>query len=374
MAVNYDFDMQTNHTKVAVCAPLTESQFLDSGELEGIESPTIVNSPLLLKSPVVCRPVEKPRRHLGMYVCDITLSPKYMMLASTMFTNFAGPNPEENMNDVPTDGSVYSDGMEGKDSKDSKSDPKNENTFSVTARFSGFKISLSAPVLGNHLPLAVVCIPSLAATASLLPGTGIVTNQKHRNEAANDLQVALDMHVWANYFKRGVIRSWEPLIEPYNCLILYEKSDTRGQGITFKSESPFHINITGALLETVDDGIDCFSNPENGIFDSNWTEDDNKSGNANLKSQHKGDIKPSEDNGCAEFREQVECLDGQILNVCHSIQCPSRRKGRVAFSLMNCTGQKIRIHMQHHDENEGTSVISYIENMDWIKLNFPATM
>lgn len=65
--------------------------------------------------------------------------------------------------------------------------------------------------------------------------------------------------MWVDYFKNGLTRSWEPLLEPFHCIILYEDSFDRGQGITFSLECPFHLTVTGALLDTLDDAIGTFA-------------------------------------------------------------------------------------------------------------------
>lgn len=37
-------------------------------------------------------------------------------------------------------------------------------------------------------------------------------------------------------------------VEPFKCLVLYEKSVSRGKGITFNADCPLHFNVTSALI------------------------------------------------------------------------------------------------------------------------------
>ena len=77
--------------------------------------------------------------------------------------------------------------------------------------------------------------------------------------------------IFIDYFKLGLTRNWEPFVsrgflcsfllyeyktytsfslqvEPFKCLVLYEKSVSRGKGITFNADCPLHFNVTSALI------------------------------------------------------------------------------------------------------------------------------
>ena len=61
-------------------------------------------------------------------------------------------------------------------------------------------------------------------------------------------------HVWAEYFN-NLKKCWEPLLERLIATGLYEISPIRAMGITIRTESAIHINISGAFFRTLNDCI-----------------------------------------------------------------------------------------------------------------------
>ena len=77
-------------------------------------------------------------------------------------------------------------------------------------------------------------------------------------DRADELQATVKSTLYLDYFKLGLTKNWEPLVEPFQFLILYEKSKRRGDGITFNADCPLHVNFSSALVETIDDAINGF--------------------------------------------------------------------------------------------------------------------
>ena len=194
-----------------------------------------------------------------------------------------------------------------------------------------------------------------------------------RGVDANDLQAGLELHFWVDYFKIAAMRCWEPLIEPYKCILLYEKSSLRGQGITFNADCPLHVNISGALLETIDDTINSFSSFRMGVF-----------GKAKNRDHDLREMQRQSSMRLAAYEERnlffEETVQGR--RIMHHIPSPLAENDRVAFSLTNRTGERLRIHQSlggstASDQFVPTSPrtrITYVEDALSAKLEFPATI
>ena len=68
------------------------------------------------------------------------------------------------------------------------------------------------------------------------------------------VNLAVDFRLWAEYFN-SPLRCWEPLLEPFSGRAAVETSAARGAGVVAKIDCPLHVNVTGALLDTMDDAI-----------------------------------------------------------------------------------------------------------------------
>lgn len=64
------------------------------------------------------------------------------------------------------------------------------------------------------------------------------------------IQTMVKTTLFVDYFKLGLTRNWEPLVEPFKCLVLYERCTDRGKGITFNADCPLHVNVTSAVIGT----------------------------------------------------------------------------------------------------------------------------
>ncbi|CAM9539528.1 unnamed protein product, partial [Phaeothamnion confervicola] len=64
--------------------------------------------------------------------------------------------------------------------------------------------------------------------------------------------VTAHARLWADYFNNR-LRCWEPLAEPFQGWLFIEQGRHCGSGISVRALSPLHINVTGALLDTLSD-------------------------------------------------------------------------------------------------------------------------
>lgn len=363
--VLYEFDQRTNHMNVSARIPLRESDISDTGALIGIESSDLQVEPLIFPTPTVLKPILNPSRHLGPSICNTYFSYDYLELAFSQLVSFVS-------NDVDRSGTDKSH-LSRKNNGEST-----EYTFSLCARLSGVRVFLSDPILGMHHPLAAVCIPSLVLSASRLSGRAF-SDRSDGNPiseeilATKDLQAGIDLHLWIDHFKIASTRSWEPLIEAYKCIILYEKSSKRGQGLTFNSDCPLHANISGALLESIDDTINTFKSFRVGVFGK--SKDDRTSANMEKRLSDYGLLESLSRNRL--FDEKIASKERPGLCVVHQLPPALDNNDRVAFSLKNLTGDTLRVHQSYESSSslsESHTRIAYVDHAQSSKLRFPATM
>lgn len=184
--LRYDCNSACNHKDVSVIIPFSGSSLATTGQ-------EIEVDPILFPTPKVLKPFRHSTRDLGPRVCDITCIIEVLPLtAATMMNFFSGPTT---LNDefVPVE-------------EDSGSP-----TFSVSASVTDLRLFAIDPDLGVQLPVAVL---SVANT--------ILTMTKFSNEEVqglnvgeyrpDDVQIAASSHIWADYFKLGLTRSWGTFI------------------------------------------------------------------------------------------------------------------------------------------------------------------
>ena len=237
-----------------------------------------------MPSPSICQVATSSKRDMGINICDLTARYDYLVVAYSLVLNFLGP-ADVSINDVPEE--FY--------------------TSNIQARIAGLRIFVSDPLLGCHLPVAVVCLPSVALNISNL-----------MKNCSKLYHIAVNFHIWAEYFN-NTLKCWEPLLEPYCGSALFEESSDRGEGLTIISHSPLHFNISGALLETLDDAVQDYSESLLSMVGMGNT------------SEETNDYKYSASSFCDYGAEE----DG----ILHENSHPLSMNDRVAFSLMNLTGQ-----------------------------------
>lgn len=330
MDVLYEKFISTNHSNLSI--NIHNDQLVNSSPsyLSGIEPSSSQLFPLAISAPTVCKSFIQPTRQYLSSTCDITMIPEYLKIAFDAMYAFAGPYP-----DIPSCPDYVS------------------PTFSVTTNMRAVRFFVCEPVLGIHFPIGVVCISDFKATFSNI-------NPKIIN--CNSLQAALEFELWIDYFKSGPTRSWEPLLEPFHCTILYEKSVVRGQGISINSYCPLHVNFSGAFLETLD-----FARRS---LQESFYKAIGKYGKT--KSNDFEDI-PEDDNSTLDTQEARKFVEDLDIGVTHEKAATLRYNDRVAFSLINLTGQTLRYHRYMSQKEMGKTIIGYLDNLKACALEFPPT-
>ena len=344
--LRYDCNNSFNHKDITVLIPYAGERVpscsVTGGELEV--------APMILDPPTVCTPFKSLERSLGPKVCEITCIVEVLpVVSSTMLNFFKGPE-QKNEEFVPEE------------------IDQGPATISVSAQVGDMRIFAIDPILGVQLPVAVLSIRSLQLTLSKY-STQQEDDVPRGDSPPGDFQVAVDSHIWADYFKLGITRSWEPLIEPFRCLLLRETSQSRGQGFSLDADSPFHVNLTGAFLQNLSEIVESFTR----VVDETFGKD------AELK-RHEllAASSPSKARVGAIIEDSIKISNGTELDVLHEIPKPLKGEDRVAFSLRNLTGQKVRVHQQADDRDRTESsqppTVTYLNEFESMGLTFAATI
>jgi hypothetical protein len=212
------------------------------------------------------------------------------------------------------------------------------------------------PVLGPHLPVAVVSIACFDLTASQFATLTEETSSQgggHRN--LENLQIVVGGHFWADYFKLGLTRSWEPLLEAFKLDARYEKSRERGSGLAVGTDSTLHLNVSGALLVILDEVIDSYRRSFAETF------------GANVAVMSKSRSIRTDNRRIIEDSLPTQCVFHEIPRMIASTD-------RVPFALRNMTGQELRLCKQTESvvrqPPDGSIVVSYVDHGQTTELNY----
>lgn len=347
--LRYDSNNLCNHKDVSVLIPFM-GEDVPNLSISGSE---LEVSPLILPTAVVCKPIQPLSRRLGPKVCEITCIIEVLPITSdTMMNFFKGP-AEVNPDFVVPE------------------EDKGPVTFSVSAEIRDVRVFAIDPVLGVQLPVGVASIAAMQLTATKFSGQPTQFDLEPGESRPEDLQLALRSHLWADYFKLGMTRSWEPLIEPVDFVLLFEQAKMRGQGCSIEADSPFHINLSGALLQILGETLESFSALIKETFGEKSNPDQALRRSVSLGS-------PSKDRAGAFVEDYIRTPDGSRVQVLHEIPKPLKSEDRVAFSLRNLTGQKVRVHQQTDKTTESAlkkpAVVTYLNQTETMGLTFAATI
>ena len=119
-------------------------------------------------------------------------------------------------------------------------------------------MTLTDPVLKNHMSVAVTCIPCVIINIF--------------QPIKNDFFAIASMHTFIDYFNI-TRKSWEPLLDPpLKCNVMYETSSDRGKGASFVSNAICDVNLASALVEFIDEIKESFiASFQTSFFGSNAT-------------------------------------------------------------------------------------------------------
>ncbi len=348
--LRYDCNNSFHHKDVSISIPLVgenaPSLSVDGRELE--------IKPIQLDSPAVLKPFHHRNRTFGSKSCDITCLIELLPIASaTMMDFFSGPS-EVNMKFAP------------------QQDDNPPQTLSVSANLGDIRLFFIDPDLGVQLPIAVISLASSSISTSKFAIDPITEGLEKGQSQPADMQIIMKNNFWIDYFKLGLTRSWEPLLEPYELEVLYETSSTRGQGYSINSDCPFHLNLSGALLSFLSETIDSFSN----VISDTFGKKDERQTAKHRESIMAAIEEEEEEEGGTHLRDNFKCLDGRMMKIIHEIPKPLKAEDRVAFSLRNLTGQRIRIHQQSNisGDDDQPVVVTYLNQGESSGLTFAATI
>lgn len=363
--LRFNSNAETRHTSYGFRMPMFDPQAHDDNVICSVVAPEYDIKPITLHPPKICIPFVDPTRHMGPVISEMTLFLESLPVALSLLHNLvAGPTDTPPPAEIPANLS--------NDGRDSEIVPSTVNleaegsSVDVVAHIDSFRIFAIDPILEKHLPVASLCLSPLEVNVSQLSPDN---DEAVANGEAypDDLQVTAKFLVWADYFKLGTTRSWEPFLEPLHCLVLYERSKRRGQGLSLNSDDAFHLNITGSLLLTLDENIRSFTRAISEII-----------GDKDGKEQPIIGPETAKEVPAACVDDELFTKDGATLNIRHEIPKPIPTDGRTAFSFRNLTGQKIRIHQLADvgtgDSRTSRSVVAYLDHHETTTLSFDATI
>ena len=331
----------------------------------------VVVKPPITTKPTICCPVSPSAdRHLGFYVCELTYIAELLpLIANTFFSLFGGSDTETTdstgLNELDESSTLMRDADGIPVEPVSKS---GRGTFSYSVSLVDIRLFLLDPVLGHHLPIAVLTISSLRLAASKFAQeveAGIQTEAQDEG-APSDLQITVCSTCWIDCFKLGMTRSWEPFLEAYSFNALCERSGSRGTGLSFKSESKMHLNVSSALVGTMSSMIEVVSQL------------------AGVKPGYSTRTVSNSDQTTIKLSSVESFKDFEIL---HQVQASSADRFRVPFVICNMTGGRIRtsqptrrsgqkIEMVYLDEGESAKLdffptVTIVKNLKLVEVAYP---
>lgn len=296
-------------------------------------------------------PFHQPSRQFGNACCDITCIIEVFPITSATLKNFFSGPLNVNRKFAPQE------------------DIGTPQTFSISTEVRDIRLFLIDPTLGVQLPIAVLSIANSSLTMSKFAIDTVTNGLLERQPQPADVQITLRNRLWVDYFKLGLTRSWEPLIEPCEFQILSETSHKRGQGYSIYSDCPLHFNLTGALLTYLSETIDSFRNVIRETFGEK---------NESTSMRRHSIMASSNSQSRVLVKDVTKSVDGNKIEVIHEIPKTLKGEDRVAFSLCNLTGQRLRIHQQAKLSNEdGTDkpiLVTYLNQGEYTPLTFDATI
>jgi hypothetical protein len=314
-----DSNTNTSHNEYAFCTPMWDFVHERPVDRCRVTSKELSIPQLKLEEPAVCTPIKSLDREHGLSVSEITLLIEALPVTVTMMMHLLGLNNESDPSQPDRlDGAV-------------KNGVLDDPSIVLNARIEGLRFFLVDPILGIHRPYASFSLSSMHISVSRLSENINSQNCLPHESLPSDLQVAIETKFWADYFKVGLTRSWEPLLEPFMCFVMYEKSMRRGKGLTLTSDIPFHVNLTGSFLVPFSDAVESLARSWLDAF---------------------GSSKPSSTLGADEKTLET------------------------AVALLNMTGSDIRtvqVSLKHGQSTNLNfpSTMSQIQNMKFVETPFP---
>ena len=311
--------------------------------------------------------------------CHLVTSYEDLLFSVNMITEFINGKPEVDEDEKAAN---------KKSKRKGASKEKDKKAAKLTIPFDlfttvsiyGVRAVVVDNILGLHLPLLQIFLKDLKLTFEQTTNVDqpVMVRRRSRSNAAEaitprssapegglptdapllfeekdptNLKAYGKISVWSDYFN-NLKKCWEPLLEKVIASLMYEKSALYGQGITFRTESAIHVNISGAFFRTLNDLVRMYQSSE-------------ASSGAGTRSESTESV-PAR----AIIEEAV--VSTRMERKLPPIQwCPVLPEGaRFGFALQNSTGQPLRFVQQR---DGGKNTISFIDDGERGALNFVAT-
>jgi hypothetical protein len=342
----YSYDQESNHSDTIISVPLCEDMLGENSKsLGGAQTLPIFSPRLSIPVVSVVGGQSSPSGHLGPHIWNISLTTEWLACGG-MLKTFLG------MSDSDEGGEKFDTAVTG---SSPSTEPENASSQTYSFSAAGARCILCDPVLGTHCPVAALCLSSLTVQAEY------ATKASNKEKDETTIHVGCSMDFWIDYFN-GTLKMWEPLVEPYNAFVLHESTEERGSGWVFHSDCNLHLNLSMALIETLEQALPSFqaSATSNGEF-AGWRNDE------------KGKLTACDI--MEPIEETVRCGEA-ALQVSHRRPMPISENERIAFCLVNLTGQELRFHTSAgvlSTRQGGELKVSYLEDRHMAELSFDAT-
>jgi hypothetical protein len=353
-----DFVHESNHHDISLQIPFTDPHSCS------LTSPRLEVQPAVLAPPTICKPYQHPRRCLGPLVCEVTaiieLFPRAWSTVLTFLCSPGGKSLEIDDENLGADSGL--DGLGLSSDHPAPNQVDTAATVSLVASLTDIRFFVQDPVLGPHLPVAVLSIGSLHVTYSRFEYYRRALNELRVLSFPEDMQVIVDGLLWIDYFKVDS-RCWEPLLEAYTFRALYEEAQLRGSGVSLTSDTAFHLNISSALVLIVDQVFNSFTH----AFQEILAKGSQVSSSIAHRHRSTSDRRTLQDSMSA-------------MSFVHEERNPLIQEDRVAFSVRNLTGQKIRIYrldsvpMSDEATALGCPTVTYLDHQSSMELSFQPSM
>lgn len=154
-----------------------------------------------------------------------------------------------------------------------------------TRRFSRDNTRRESLFRRDSLTVELVRLKSIAQYQLGMYGVPAYTNGIN-NVAKQELMTFGKCTLWAEYFN-NMRKCWEPLLEKTVATVLYEKSVLRGTGLTFRTASAVHANISGAFFRTLNDILTTLRTTQ-----QNRDDNDREAGGLDVPNPNPGNQEP----------------------------------------------------------------------------------
>lgn len=333
--MEYSYHSKTKHTDVRISIPsdlVTTDRNRKWRELN-------LARPVVLDPSCICRSVEYPIRQVENGFCNIHVSLESIKIALSLLIDFVGPYAKSGA--MSSGETVY-------------------ESYVGCLRVVGVRLLLSDDELGMHLPFYSISIPTMTTTISRIPNAREI--ESSHSHHGTDLQVLVDILLSIDYFKLGPTRSFEPLLEPYHCIVSIEKSLKRGQGLKIRSDCPMHLNVTSASLESMDAAINNMRRSLVCLFDSKSASEQNDSATVIHRTSLSKMTEPVRSYGVDNTGSEIEIM--------HLLDGPSLDINVSPFLFINHSGFRVRFCQKLPAPK---LLIRYLDHGDSVPLQMPAT-